>query len=246
MENNITLIKKVIRILGLTLAALFLLLAVCAAVYIILKPIHSRRTAWIKTGLDKKGQMIWQEPNQNCADIAWNRDTNNDGKINEAQAVDYARSMLNIPYDPLMGRYNDFFGKAGFVVCIDVPLRSYLRAGISMPAMLKTCSKEHPEWFKVGANNSPNNSFFYRRVRNYYDLFEHHPNLETDQDPKPGDWMFFGRHHIGLVISVDKDGNYKAIEANPFKGRVVVSDRNYIEQTWGAPAFFGRIKYRSN
>jgi hypothetical protein len=32
--------------------------------------------------------------------------------------------MKNIPYDPIMGKFRNSMGKAGMVVCIDVPVRS--------------------------------------------------------------------------------------------------------------------------
>lgn len=157
-------------------------------------------------------------------------------------AVAYAHGMLNTPYDPLMGRYGDPFGKTGFVVCIDVPVRAYQAAGISVPALLRAATQEHPEWFSIGPDNSPKNSFFYRRVRNYYPLFRNHPALITDNKPQVGDWAFYGKFHIALVVKADPDGSFEVIEASPKKGRVAVSDGEYMARTWGPPVFFGRLR----
>lgn len=157
-------------------------------------------------------------------------------------AVSYAQTMLKKPYDPLMGRYGDPFGKVGFVVCIDVPVRAYKAAGISMPVLLREAAKEHPTWFNIGPNNPPSSPFFYRRVRNYHPLFRNHPALIADDKPQVGDWAFYGKFHIALVIKAETDGRYEVIEASPRKGHVAVSDGEYMARTWGPPAFFGRLR----
>ena len=165
-------------------------------------------------------------------------------KAVEAQqaAVTYARSMLGLPYDPLMGKYGDPFGHVGFVVCIDVPIRAYLAAGVPIPTLMKQSAKEHPDWFKIGPNNAPSNSFFYRRVRNYQDLFKNHPGLMISDRPQSGDWAFYGRTHIALVAEVSPDGRFQVIEASPIKMRVALSSDDYMLRTWGAPTFFGRLR----
>jgi len=238
--------KKTVRFCAKCVAGLILFSAFLAVCYALLCRVHSHRSAWMQAAPDSNGIALWGDPDADGDRLSMSedRDANNDGIPNEEQAASYARSMLRIPYDPLMGKYNDFLGKAGFVVCIDVPLRSYLWAGVSMPALLKRSAKEHPEWFKIGPDNSPGNPFFYRRVRNYYYLFMSHLELVHDQTPKPGDWAFYGRTHIALVISVEKDGWFEVIEASPKRGRVVISTSDYMEKTWGRPDFFGRIKYK--
>ena len=158
------------------------------------------------------------------------------------QAKAYAQTMLGHPYDPLMGRLGDPFGKIGFVVCIDVPVRSYQSAGVAMPALLKESAQQHPEWFSIGPANSPTNSFFYRRVKNYFALFKHHPQLVADTKPQVGDWAFYDTSHIALVVDAAPDGSFKVVEASPVKGRVAISDGKYMSRTWGPPSFFGRIR----
>lgn len=157
-------------------------------------------------------------------------------------AVSYARSLLGKPYDLLMGRFGDPLGKVGFIVCIDVPVRAYQAAGLSMPALLRESAKQHPEWFAIGPDNPPSSSFFYRRVRNYHPLFKNHPSLVVDSKPKVGDWAFYGTTHIAIVVSVQSDGKFEVIEASPVKGRTAVSGGDYMAATWGEPAFFGRLR----
>ena len=156
-------------------------------------------------------------------------------------AVSNANDMLNKPYDPLMGKFFNIYGLFGYVVCIDVPVNSYRKTGILFSRLLKKSAREHPEWFEIDSKNSPDNSFFYRRVRNYSPLFRKSTYLSASLQPQPGDWAFYG-NHVALVISVDESGFYKVIEANPNHEKVIISDQKYMERTWGKADFFGRIK----
>ncbi len=159
-----------------------------------------------------------------------------------AKAVAYARSMRYTPYDPFMGKYDDALGKLGFVVCIDVPLRSYMSAGLAMPALLKESAAENPDWFRIGPDNPPSSPFFYRRVRNYSDLFANHPSLTTSASPNPGDWAFYGRWHIALVSDVLPDGSYRLVEAAGRPEGVLERGGAEMTRDWGPPSFFGRLK----
>jgi hypothetical protein len=106
---------------------------------------------------------------------------------------------------------------------------------------LRDSAGKHPEWFEIDSQNSPNNPYFYRRVRNYYPLFQRHPDLEASRRPQPGDWAFFGKRHIALVCSIEPDGTYRVVEANPHWLHVRISTQKYMDQTWGPAAFFGRV-----
>lgn len=158
-----------------------------------------------------------------------------------ARAVAYARSMRAL-YDPLKGMYGDPLRRLGFVVCVDVPLRAYASAGVSLPELLRRAAREHPGWFKLGPDNPPKSPFFVRRVRNYSDLFSNHPDLETSASPRPGDLAFYGRWHIGLVTEVAPDGSYTVAEA---RGPILpVTERGdaALTKRWGKPSFFGRLR----
>ena len=158
-----------------------------------------------------------------------------------AQAAAYARSMRAL-YDPLMGMYGDPLKQLGFVVCIDVPIRSYMSAGVSLPELLREAAKENPAWFKIASDNPPPSPFFVRRVRNYADLFQHHPALETSPSPLAGDLAFYGRWHIGLVTEVGPDGTYKVAEARGPLFPVTERSDAAMTRRWGEPSFFGRFR----
>lgn len=155
-----------------------------------------------------------------------------------------ARAMRGLPYDPFMGRYGDPLGRWGFVVCIDVPVRAYRAAGVSLPDILKESAWAHPDWFKIDPGNSPRDPFFTRRVRNYHDLFSRHPALEAADSPQPGDLAFFGRWHIGLVTEAGSDGRWKAVEATPRRWGTVEAGDEALTRSWGKPDFFGRLRVR--
>lgn len=158
-----------------------------------------------------------------------------------AKAVEGARAMAFLPYDPFMGTHGDPLKPWGFVVCIDVPLRAYRAAGVPLAEMLKESAQEHPDWFEISPSNSPKDPFFYRRVRNYNDLFRRHPDLQAAKRPRAGDLAFFGRTHIALVTEVLPDGSWRAVEATPRVWGVKESGSEYLTGQWGAPAFFGRL-----
>lgn len=158
-----------------------------------------------------------------------------------AAAVAYGRAM-RAPYDPLMGKYGDPLRRLGFVVCIDVPLRAYANAGLSLPALLREAAREHPDWFRTGRDNPAAGPFFARRVRNYSDLFRHHPGLEVSSSPQAGDLAFFGRWHVGLVTEVDAAGRYKVVEASGPSVFVREWSDEAEARRWGRPTLFGRVR----
>lgn len=165
-----------------------------------------------------------------------------DAAHSRARAIAEARAMRWLPYDPFMGTRGDPLTPWGFVVCIDVPLRAYRAAGVPLADLLKESALAHPWWFKIGPDNSPDNRFFYRRVRNYNDLFRNHPALEASATPRPGDLVFFGRWHIALVTEATPDGDWRAVEATPRVWGVKESGHDYLVKQWGPPEFFGRLK----
>ncbi|MBI5595414.1 MAG: hypothetical protein HY928_04925 [Elusimicrobia bacterium] len=166
----------------------------------------------------------------------------NDARGVRERIVREARAMRGLPYDPFKGRYGDPLKPWGFVVCIDVPVRSYQAAGVSLPRLLSESARAHPEWFRAGPGNLPQDPFFPRRVRNYYDLFTHHPDLQAASEPAAGDLAFFGRWHIGLVTAAGPDGRWRAVEATPRRWGVVERDGEALVRTWGQPHFFGRLR----
>ena len=205
---------------------------------------YSKTAAWMINDNDNDGIDLWhdKDPDNDGMDMFSDLDANGDGVSNEEQAVTYALKMENTPTDIFMGKFNNLFGKIGFVVCIDVPIKSYLWAGVSMPAVLFESARKEPGWFDIDDGNHPDNEFFYRRVRNYHDLFKNHPDLQTSDKPQKGDWAFYGRNHIALVTSVEQNGHYRVMEA--YFSNTSETTSQQIENIWGKPSFFGRIKYK--
>jgi hypothetical protein len=224
--------------------SVFLVFFMLIVAFLSIRVVVSLKQEWMYDDQDGDGVALIDDldPDGDGFDVFSDPDADNDGEPNSAQAAGYALSMKNIPYDPIMGKLHNVLGKAGMVVCIDVPVRSWLRAGLSMPALLKQSAAIHPEWFKIDPSNHPDSPFFYRRVRNYYQLFQKHPGLVHDDKPQVGDWAFYGTTHIALVTAVSENGDTNLVEASPFKLRVAVSTIEEMEKTWGRVSFFGRIR----
>jgi len=150
-----------------------------------------------------------------------------------------ARDLLGTFTDPLHGQYGNLLGRAGFVVCVDVPVTAWLRAGVPFPALLRASAAAHPEWFALDAQNRPDDANFVRRTRNYRALFTHHPDLVVDARPHLADWAFYGETHVALVSAVDGAG-YTVIEA--YGPTVERRGGAEVERRIGATAEFGRTR----
>ncbi len=161
-----------------------------------------------------------------------------------AAASTYGRSMTGKLFDPLVGRWGGVLAKIGFVECTDVPVRAYQAAGVPIKILLRRSASEHPEWFETSPDNLIGNRLFFHRAWNYLSLFRNHTALTVGTEPQTGDWVFYGKKHVGLVIETGKYGNFLAAEASPVRGRVVLSDAAYLKRVWGSPTAFGRLKQR--
>ncbi len=197
---------------------------------------------WVVSDRDNDGLTLLEDldADGDGKDFLHDKDSDNDGIKDAEEAAIHGKSMEGIPTDYLMGKYFNVLGRIGRVVCVDVPIQSYLMAGASFPALLKRSAASHPDWFEIDESNKPENEFFYRRVRNYYDLFTHHPGLEIDHSPRVGDWAFYGRGHVALVVWVGEAGKYFAMEA--YWEETELAEDIAIENIWGPPDFFGRVK----
>lgn len=138
-----------------------------------------------------------------------------------------------------MGRYDNLLGRAGFVVCIDVVVESWMAAGLSLPALLKADSRATPAWFAIEPSNSADDPYFVRRVRNFRDLFEHDARLEIDALPRPGDVAFYGRYHAAVVVSA-RGSLYTLVEAYGALGGEAAGAG--VEARTGESAVFGRVR----
>ncbi|MBI3549767.1 MAG: DUF1287 domain-containing protein [Elusimicrobia bacterium] len=130
-----------------------------------------------------------------------------------------ARKLVGVWYDPLQGYLNNIGGRAGFIVCMDVPTIAYRNAGASIRRLLEADYRAHPGHYGKRDGN-PGDPYFDRRARNLYSYCKHNGCLDEDGPPEPGDVVFMSRSrsgwisHIALVSSVETSGTYRVIEAS--------------------------------
>ncbi len=149
-------------------------------------------------------------------------DADGDGVENHADIVSAARGMGGTIYDYSSGGYNNFFGRCGLLVCIDVPRLAYADAGIYLEQLLRDDFLKHPEHYDTRAGtNTPATPFFFRRVTNLLAYCETNGYYMVAQKPAPGDLLFYGSMHITMVTAAYPDGTYDEIESAPWTGMVV-------------------------
>lgn len=147
-----------------------------------------------------------------------NPDINGNGINNIDEIVINARKLKGVFYDYFQGKYNNIGKNLGFLVCVDIPRISYQQAGIYFEPMLREDFKIHPEYYNTEDGiNTPSSEFFSRRVRNLYSYCEANNKLiKNCKTPMPGDFVFYGKNHIALVVEVHNDGTYNEIENAPW------------------------------
>jgi uncharacterized protein YijF (DUF1287 family) len=139
--------------------------------------------------------------------------------VGRQRIVDEARKLSGILYDPLQGYFGDFGGKAGLIVCMDVPVIAYRNAGASLRRLLEADYRAHPEHFNP-RDGKPGNPFFHRRARNLYNYCQATGRLKLDGRPLPADVVFFSHGpkgaitHIALISTVAADGRIDVVEAS--------------------------------
>ncbi len=140
-------------------------------------------------------------------------------KTPRARIVAEARKLNGLLYDPAQGYFGDIGGKAGFIVCMDVPRLAYRNAGTSLRVLLERDYRAHPEHYGK-RDGRPGDPFFDRRARNLYSYCKNNACLDMVGPPKPGDVVFMSHgpaswiSHIALVSAVGADGSYEVVEAS--------------------------------
>lgn len=143
-------------------------------------------------------------------------------RVDRNAVVDFARELTGTLYDPLMGMYDNIGGRMGFIVCADVPVIAYGRAGFSFRRALADDFLTHPDSYDTQNWNVPENPYFHRRSRNLFAYFAANDRLlPMTEQPKPGDLVFYKkrRHsyptHVALVSEITPDGGYRIVESAP-------------------------------
>lgn len=139
--------------------------------------------------------------------------------VDKQAVVAEARKLRGVLYDPLQGLFGDLGGRAGFIVCMDVPVIAYRNAGASIRSLLESAYRRHPEHFDP-QDGKPGNPFFHRRARNLFAFCRGSGRLSQDGPPQPADVAFFSRGskgmiaHIALVSEASAGGKVRVTEAS--------------------------------
>jgi uncharacterized protein YijF (DUF1287 family) len=141
------------------------------------------------------------------------------GEVDRARVVSEARKLVGIWYDPLQGYLWNAGGRAGLIVCMDVPVIAYRNAGASIRRLLEADYRAHPDRYGT-RNGAPGDPYFHRRARNLYTYCKANGRLDPVGPPRPGDVVFLSRaplgavSHIAVVSQVRPDGSYSVVEAS--------------------------------
>jgi hypothetical protein len=210
------------------------------ALYRHLESVQAAESAWMRLSFPGRTLALSDDldPDGDARDLFSDIDADGDGIGNASDIVAHANQLLGRRSDPLMGQYDNLLGRIGFLVCVDVVVESWLAAGLSLPALLREVAEESPVWFSIRTDNDPHDPNFVRRVRNYRDLFEHHPNLMFDDHPAAGDLAFYGRNHVALVTQ-SNGSTYTVIEA--FDAQVTTRSGREVEARSRTTGRFGRL-----
>lgn len=169
-------------------------------------------------------------------------------EIEPGEVVAAARGLAGTLYDPLQGRCGNIGGRLGFIVCTDIPVLAYRKAGLSIRDLLAADFKVHPSAYSPQKGNNPSNPYFSRRARNLFAFCQANNRLyPTTEPPLVADVVFYKKPeqntitHIALVTRVDEHGNYWLMEATP--GTLVAQEQSHaqIESRGWTPQGFGRF-----
>lgn len=142
-----------------------------------------------------------------------------DGRVDRDAVVSEARKLKGVWYDPVQGGFGDVGGRAGLIVCMDVPVIAYRNAGASIRRLLEADYAAHPGTYGPH-DGAPGDPYFHRRARNLFTYAKNNGRLDLRGPPRPGDVVFLSRtargaiEHIALVSHVEPDGNYFIVESS--------------------------------
>ena len=156
---------------------------------------------------------------------------NNSRPPDMSSVVAAARRLLGTLYDPLQGRLDNVGGRLGFVVCTDVPVLAYGKAGFSFRQALAEDYAIEPKPYGNEPGNNPSSPFFERRARNLYTYCRNRGCLHgAAETPQVGDLLFYRAPrsamimHVTLVTTVTPNGQYRVVEAAP--DRILTGERD--------------------
>lgn len=145
------------------------------------------------------------------------KDADGDGIPNIEDVLQAARALIGRPYDQLNEVKDSALSKLGAIVCTDVVVFSFEKAGVFLGREMKLLYKKKPKLFYGYKWNNPYDENFTRRMRNLRVYFrEKGFMLKPDAELQPGDIIMFSQGHIALIEAVDGD-DFVTIEASSKK-----------------------------
>lgn len=168
--------------------------------------------------------------------------------VKPEDVVAAARELEGTFYDPLAGRCGNLGGRLGFIVCTDVPVLAYRKAGFSIQDLLAADFKVHPSAYSTEGGNTPSNPYFHRRARNLFAYCQANSCLyPMTSRPQIADVVFYKKPkdrtvtHIALISRVKEGDGYWLIEAT--LGTLVAQEWSHsdIESRGWIPQGFGRL-----
>lgn len=144
-------------------------------------------------------------------------DADGDGVPNVKDALQAAQKLLGRPYDQLNDVKNSVLSQMGAIVCTDVVVYAYEKAGIYLGLEMRELYKKKPKIFYGYRWNNPTDDNFARRMRNLRVYCKYGDFMLKDGEPlQPGDIIMFSQGHIALIEKV-KGGDFTTIESSSKK-----------------------------
>jgi hypothetical protein len=211
---------KILKNTFLTFGIIILLVSAAAGVYLIL----SRQAADIdklqrEMDTDADGIPDSGDPDVDGDGIPdmQDNDADGDGVPNTEDAIQAAQKLIGRPYDQLNEVKDSVLSKMGAIVCTDVVVYSFEKAGIYLGREMKELYKKKPKLFYGYRWNNPYDENFTRRMRNLRVYFGAKGfMLKKDAELMPGDIIMFSQGHIALIEKVEGD-DFVTIESSSKK-----------------------------
>jgi len=201
--------------------------------------------------LDQDGIKNWKDADidNDGVDNLDDDDSNGDYVTNDIDIVRNARDCLvGRRYDVLQKHFGDWGKRFGLMLDVDVIVISYEMAGIYLPRLMRADHAEHPDTYDVGNDNTPENSFFVRRVRNLFVLVQNLDMLERARGlPNTADIVFYDKPgekqspcHVALVSRITDDDRVFVIEGSVKHGVKELPEDNLKKRGY-EPVYYGQL-----
>ncbi len=216
MEKTLKIILNIFAVIGI----ISTIIAGSAAIYIVLVK-NATEIDKMHGTLDDDGDGI---PNAKDPDVdgdgipnMQDDDADGDGIPNIEDALQTAQKLIGRPYDQLNDVKNSALSQLGAIVCTDVVVYAYEKAGIYLGFEMGELYKKKPKIFYGYRWNNPYDENFSRRMRNVRTYCREKGFMLKKGAPlMPGDIVMFSQGHIALIEKVEGD-DFVTIESSSKK-----------------------------